>query len=228
MTANINELFYQYGYTNLNYVDIETVSKFNNKISKLISDESSWKRKYKFSKDLKHEVLKNEDIFYDFIFNNNFHDQINKITSQKLILTNVQVRVCYRGLSYMTWHRDTYISKNKVIGPFKPCFKLMVYPNLFNKKLREISVIPNSHSRLDFNFTHKYLSSFNYKTKHINNDNNRCLFIDTTILHKAVSSINNLPRPRIIYNFSTEETMKEFYKSDINQFYINKYKNYQN
>ena len=41
----------------------------------------------------------------------------------------------------MTWHRDTYMSNGKIIGPFKPCFKLMVYPDLYNLKSKEISLI---------------------------------------------------------------------------------------
>ena len=34
-----------------------------------------------------------------------------------------------------------------------------------------------------------------------------------------------LDKVSIIYNFSTEETIKNYYKSDLNQFYINTYKN---
>ena len=119
-----------------------------------------------------------------------------------------------------------YIYKNKkIIGPFMPCFKLMVYPNLYNKKSKEISLIKSSHNRLSFNYFHKYLSSFNLNKEDIYNDNYSCTLIDTTILHKAISSLSDIPRPRIIYNFSTEETIKNYYKSDLNQFYINTYKN---
>ena len=65
----------------------------------------------------------------------------------------------------MTWHRDTYKSKNKIIGPFMPCYKLMVYPDLYNIKSKEISLIESSHNRLNFTPYHKYLSSFNIKKK---------------------------------------------------------------
>ena len=65
----------------------------------------------------------------------------------------------------MTWHRDTYMSNGKIIGPFKPCFKLMVYPDLYNLKSKEISLIKSSHNRLDFNSYHKYFSSLNFKKK---------------------------------------------------------------
>ena len=88
----------------------------------------------------------------------------------------------------MTWHRDTYMSNGKIIGPFKPCFKLMVYPDLYNLKSKEISLIKSSHNRLDFNSYHKYFSSLNFK-KDIFSDNTNCIFIDTTILHKAISSL---------------------------------------
>ena len=128
----------------------------------------------------------------------------------------------------MTWHRDTYMSNGKIIGPFKPCFKLMVYPDLYNLKSKEISLIKSSHNRLDFNSYHKYFSSLNFKKKDIFSDNTNCIFIDTTILHKAISSLKNIPRPRIIYNFSTSETIDKFYKTELNKFYIDKYKTYLN
>ncbi len=228
MNSDINEKFYQDGFVNLQYSNINTIDAFNNRIQNLISEDEKWKTKYKQTKDFKFEFLKDEDIFYDFLFKNNFHNLINSISSKELFLTNIQLRVCYKGLSYMTWHRDTYLQNNKIIGPFKPCFKLMVYPDLYGISSREISLIPSSHNRLNFNLFHKYLSSLSLKTKHVNNNNNSCLLIDTTILHKAVSSLKNIARPRIIFNFSTEDTMKRFYKSDLNLHYISKYKKYLN
>ena len=67
MTSNIYEKFYQNGYYNLSYIDKKSSNNLNNRISHLILEESKWKKKYKFSKDLKHEFLKEEDVFYDFI-----------------------------------------------------------------------------------------------------------------------------------------------------------------
>lgn len=220
----MQENFYQNGYVKLDYTNINIVNSLNQRLLELISTQDYWLKKYKFTRDLKFDYLKFENIFFDLIFKNNFHIQINEITSKKLFLTNIQVRVCYKGLSYMTWHRDTYMSNNKIIGPFKPCFKLMVYPDLYNLRSKEISLIKSSHNRLDFNSYHKYFSSLNFKKKDIYSDNSNCIFIDTTILHKAISSLKNIPRPRIIYNFSTAETIEKFYKTELNKFYIDKYK----
>ena len=217
--------FYQNGYQKLKYQNHNIVKNLNKRLSEIINQEDYWKIKYKFTKDLKFEYLMYENIFFDFLFKNNFQKTINEITSKKLYLTNVLVRICLKGLSYMTWHRDTYIKKNKIIGPFMPCYKLMVYPNLYNKKSKEISLIKSSHNRLLFTSFHKYLSSFNPNKQDIYNDNDSCTLIDTTILHKAISSLSDLPRPRIIFNFSTEETINAFYNSELNQFYINRYKN---
>ena len=224
----MQENFYQNGYVKLDYTNSNIVNSLNQRLIELISTQDYWLKKYKFTRDLKFDYLKFENVFFDLIFKNNFHNKINEITSKKLFLTNIQVRVCYKGLSYMTWHRDTYMSNGKIIGPFKPCFKLMVYPDLYNLKSKEISLIKSSHNRLDFNSYHKYFSSLNFKKKDIFSDNTNCIFIDTTILHKAISSLKNIPRPRIIYNFSTSETIDKFYKTELNKFYIDKYKTYLN
>lgn len=224
----MQENFYQNGYVKLDYTNSNIVNSLNQRLIELISTQDYWLKKYKFTRDLKFDYLKFENVFFDLIFKNNFHNKINEITSEKLFLTNIQVRVCYKGLSYMTWHRDTYMSNGKIIGPFKPCFKLMVYPDLYNLKSKEISLIKSSHNRLDFNSYHKYFSSLNFKKKDIFSDNTNCIFIDTTILHKAISSLKNIPRPRIIYNFSTSETIDKFYKTELNKFYIDKYKTYLN
>ena len=224
----MQETFYQNGYVKLDYTNSNIVNSLNQRLIELISTQDYWLKKYKFTRDLKFDYLKFENVFFDLIFKNNFHNKINEITSKKLFLTNIQVRVCYKGLSYMTWHRDTYMSNGKIIGPFKPCFKLMVYPDLYNLKSKEISLIKSSHNRLDFNSYHKYFSSLNFKKKDIFSDNTNCIFIDTTILHKAISSLKNIPRPRIIYNFSTSETIDKFYKTELNKFYIDKYKTYLN
>ena len=228
MMLLMQENFYQNGYVKLDYTNSNIVNSLNQRLIELISTQDYWLKKYKFTRDLKFDYLKFENVFFDLIFKNNFHNKINEITSKKLFLTNIQVRVCYKGLSYMTWHRDTYMSNGKIIGPFKPCFKLMVYPDLYNLKSKEISLIKSSHNRLDFNSYHKYFSSLNFKKKDIFSDNTNCIFIDTTILHKAISSLKNIPRPRIIYNFSTSETIDKFYKTELNKFYIDKYKTYLN
>jgi hypothetical protein len=224
----MQENFYQNGYIELDYLNNDIINIFNKRLRDLISLEDQWKKKYKFTKDLKFEYLKTENIFFDYLFKNDFHNKINQITTKKLILTNIQVRTCFKGLSYMTWHRDTYRSKEKIIGPFMPCFKLMVYPDLYNIKSKEISLIAKSHNRLDFTYYHKYLSSFNPRKKNIFNNNNHCTLIDTTILHKAVSSLKDIARPRVIYNFSTIETIEKFYNSELNKFYIDKYNKYLN
>lgn len=228
MISTMHENFYQNGYINLRYCDIDVVNSLNQRLFDLITFNDYWRKKYKFTKDLKFDYLKSEDIFFDLIFKNKFHNIINELTSKNLFLTNIQVRVCFKGLSYMTWHRDTYLNENKIIGPFKPCFKLMVYPDLYNLKSKEISLIKSSHNRLEFKYYHKYLSSFSLKKEDIYNNNNTCIFIDTTILHKAISSLKNTPRPRVIYNFSTLETIEKFYNTDLNKFYIDKYKTYLN
>ena len=142
----MQENFYQNGYIELDYLNNDIINIFNKRLRDLISLEDQWKKKYKFTKDLKFEYLKAENIFFDYLFKNDFHNKINQITTKKLILTNIQVRTCFKGLSYMTWHRDTYRSKEKIIGPFMPCFKLMVYPNLYNIKSKEISLIAKSMS----------------------------------------------------------------------------------
>ena len=223
----MQEDFYQNGYVNLNYINKNTINAFNQRLRDLISDENLWKKKYKFTKDLKFEHLKIENIFYDLLFENDFQNKINQITSKELFLTNIQVRTCFKGLSYMTWHRDTYKSKNKIIGPFMPCYKLMVYPDLYNIKSKEISLIESSHNRLNFTPYHKYLSSFNIKKKDIYNGNTSCTLIDLQFYIKLYHH-EDIPRPRIIYNFSNIETIKNYYDTDLNRFYIDKYKKYLN
>ena len=81
----------------------------------------------------------------------------------------------------MTWHRDTYMSNGKIIGPFKPCFKLMVYPDLYNLKSKEISLIKSFIIDYHFNSYHLYFSSLNFiNFKDIFSDNTNCISIDTT------------------------------------------------
>ena len=84
MMLLMQENFYQNGYVKLDYTNSNIVNSLNQRLIELISTQDYWLKKYKFTRDLKFDYLKFENVFFDLIFKNNFHNKINEITSKKL------------------------------------------------------------------------------------------------------------------------------------------------
>ena len=223
-----SEFFYQKGYQEFRLDKLNfSQDLIRNKFKEVISDkkhDSKWLYKYKNTKDFELQSILDEPFLFDLLFKNELDKKINSLVNKKVFLTNIQYRICYKGLSYMTWHRDTYINKSKIIGPFLPCYKFLVFPKLFEEDSKEFSIITETHSRLNFSFIDKYFSSFKLNKKSFFCGNEYGVLMDTTTLHKAEQSLKDIPRPRIIYNFATQETIDKFYQNERSKTFIDIHK----
>ena len=67
MMLLMQENFYQNGYVKLDYTNSNIVNSLNQRLVELISTQDYWLKKYKFTRDLKFDYLKFENVFFDLI-----------------------------------------------------------------------------------------------------------------------------------------------------------------
>ena len=85
---------------------------------------------YKETYDLKNQSSLNE-LLIEFLFDQDIPNIINKISGREYVLGDLVLRKSKQIKSYMPWHRDTYLDKNKeLVGRVPPLLKIIFYPRL--------------------------------------------------------------------------------------------------
>lgn len=171
-----------------------------------------WQEKYKHTEDLTPRVYDYDDIFLDFLFDQNIPQFLNRITGFNLMLGDIALRRFYPGISYMSWHRDTHFYNGRQpVGRMPSVFKIIVYPTLGDKSSVQLKVSPGSQHRI---FRNKYIDRLQIlltPTASINSSDNQYLFFDSAMLHSVPSNVlQKKPAIRLFYNFCQESQLNQF------------------
>jgi len=156
--------FYFKGFTE---IEIKKTIFFNNLLNefralqtKNLLDNSDFKQSYPNTYDLTIDAKLNEKLI-KFLIHQKIPQLINKITGRDYVLGDLVLRKSYENNSYMPWHRDTYLDKEKyLVGRIPPLVKLIFYPKLEDTVNHELSILPGSSRRVFRNYYFDKLQKF--------------------------------------------------------------------
>lgn len=166
--------------------------------------------KYKNSKDLKPHVFSYDKSFVDILFSNDIPKLIKDLTGLDLYLAHVQLRISYRGSSYMIWHRDTHVYGGKVVGNIPPVHKLIFYPTVEGKAENKLKVSPGSHRRAFGNMFLDFFQLIFSKKKIIKSSDNQFLLFNTELFHHVTAEKNPRGSFRLIYSFAQKDQLVHY------------------
>jgi len=162
-----------------------------------LKDTFFWDAKYEGTLDLRPNVYDYDDVFLDFLFENNIPDKINDIIGHDLSLYHIQIRRTNSESSYMPWHRDSYFISGKQVGKIPPTYKLIYYPMFGKDKKCQLQLLKGSHHNwfphqksnefLSPGFSHYDKQLFNVLgVEEIFSGNDEAIFFDSSMLHNVI------------------------------------------
>jgi len=166
---------------------------------------------YKDTYDLKRDADLNEKLV-KFLFDQGIPHKIKALTGRNYILGDLVLRKSRQIKSYMPWHRDTYLDKNKnLVGRTPPLIKLIFYPRLEDSCSHELSILRGSSKRVFRSYVIDKLQRFFVKKTKIFQSNETCVLFDSAIIHSAIPSTKHSNGSfRLIYNFCDESQVDTF------------------
>jgi hypothetical protein len=171
----------------------------------------TWDKKYQNTVDIRPNVYDYDDVFVDFIKDNDLLKSVRRLSQRDMVPYHVQVRKSYPGPSYMDWHRDTYINQDgKVIGMSPGGLKIIFYPMCGNRSSSRLDLLKGTHichiknSAAD----HGIIQSGMFEKLTINSNDNKCVIFDVASLHRVVPDIDT-PSIRLIYSFVTRDQFND-------------------
>ena len=187
-------------------------------------DGFSWETKYPNTDDFRPSVYEYDSIFVDILFDNDIHNFIKDATHKDLCLAHIQLRRAFPGPSYMNWHRDTHFKNRAVISCSPPAYKIIFFPDIYDKRDKGISVVKGSHlchmvnqKESDFisagfsQFDKQIVESTMFEKVSLYSSKDRFAFFDTSILHAACESSDDTGSLRLIYNFVDKHQFDSIY-----------------
>lgn len=161
--------------------------------------------------DLKKDANLNEDLI-KFLFDQNIPSKIRALTGRDCVLGDLVLRKSRNVKSYMPWHRDTYLDKNrKLVGRTPPLIKLIFYPQLESSCSHELTVLKGSSRRIFQNYYIDTLQRYFVKHTKIFQSNDKCILFDSSIIHSAIASSKNSNGSfRLIFNFCDRNQVDDF------------------
>ena len=134
--------FFEKGFLILNFNNKSSLDKLLYFISKEVEnfnrgERSHWKQTFLGAFD-----MTNDELFVDFIKNNELENILNKIVNQEYLLADAKLRMWNPRAPYLSWHRDTSIENNgKIIGKIPPDINIFFYPKLNYKIIPQLHLI---------------------------------------------------------------------------------------
>ena len=199
-----------------------------------------WEMKYPNTEDFRPNVYEYDESFVNILFDNDIHKLIKDTTHKDLWLAHIQLRRVFPGSSYMNWHRDTHFKDGGVVSCSPPAYKLMFCPDVYDNKVPCTSLLKGTQichlvnqKSSDFissgfsQFDKQLLDSNMFEKATLSCSKNQFVFFDTSMLHAAEESRENLGSLRLIYVFVDREQFIEKYShkkehSDLNDIFQEK------
>tara|TARA_Y100000034_G_scaffold97443_1_gene118976 strand:- start:82 stop:768 length:687 start_codon:yes stop_codon:yes gene_type:complete len=197
----------------------------------------SWEEKYKGTLDLRPSVFGYDTCFVDFLFENNFHDDIRDLIGHDLVLSHVQIRKSNSKESYMPWHRDNYFISGREVGSIPPSHKIIYYPSFDGLEEPRLEVLAGSHlnwfpNQKENEFLMPGFSIYDRELfrvlmmQSIDCQQGKALFFNTSLMHNVVGDKNG-GSIRLIFSFVehyqfTEAMMNKEIHTDLRKIYLDK------
>lgn len=198
--------YYINGYIQKKFAPDEQLTKLLTVIRDLhegrVKSGFSLEEKYRYSKDLRPNVLEYDDCFIDILSSNTIPRLLKTITGFDLELLHIQLRISFPGESYMDWHRDNHIYRGNPQGNFPSVHKIIFYPQVNREAHPKIKVIPGSHRRQTDNKLLDYVQTKLYRPATIMSSDSEFLLFNTDMLHAVVPEPHEKGSFRLIYSFA--------------------------
>tara|TARA_Y100001978_G_C23560009_1_gene368806 strand:+ start:27 stop:659 length:633 start_codon:yes stop_codon:yes gene_type:complete len=186
----LQESFFKNGWCIVDPKSIDITDKTIKKLKSIERKDYILNKKNLGNLSLDQKAIKKYDVFKELSENYKMKHLIENITGRNLEISCFMQMLSIGQTNSLQWHRDSYISKNKCIGPIPNVIKIMLINNPIKKKDGPFEVISGSH-KIDINnrlfdlIIPKIL--FN-KRKTFNSGVNQCILFDGKLLHKRSAS----------------------------------------
>ena len=236
------KVFFKNGHVDLDISSSTSEKKVTEILSKFLHDDQLkegffWEEKYKGTKDLRPSTFEYDSCFIDFLFENNFHNDIRDLIGHDLTLSHVQIRKSSSKDSYMPWHRDNYYISGREVGVMPPSHKIIYYPSFGGPKNPRLEVLQGSHlnwfpNQLERDFLAPGFSVYDrelfriLKMGSIYSHDSKVLFFNTSLLHNVVGDTDD-GSIRLVYSFMedyqfTEAMKKKYIHTRLRELYLEK------
>ena len=202
---NLQYDFFKNGWCWLNPDSINITKKIRKDLKKISTKDMIKNKKNAGSLSLDQNSIKNYKVFQELENNKLMYETVSNITGRNITLSCFMHMLSIGKTKELIWHRDSYIRKNKFIGPIPSVIKLIIFNTKVSKKDGPFELISGSHS-LDFSnkVFDKLLPLFLFTKKvSFRCQYGSCVLFDGRLLHKRASSNKNGFRSATIISFNS-------------------------
>ena len=203
------EVFFINGYYVLKFRETDVYKNFIKVCTDLFNSNEvkDWKDSYKNTKDFVYRPDLFNDIFLNFLQDQDIVKKINHLTKQDLFLEDLYIRKVFPSKNSYTGlfhHRDTHFYNSKIrTGRFPPIYKLIFYFQNTVNNVPQLAIVPGSQLNFRKNLLLDKIFGYFSKDFVISSNNKQCIFFNTMMQHNVIPNkdILNGPQMRIFYNF---------------------------
>ena len=189
----LQEFFFKNGWCIVNPESLDITNETTKKLRDIERKDYILNKKNLGNLSLDQKAIKKYEVFKELSENYKMKNLIENITGRNLEISCFMQMLSIGQTKSLQWHRDSYISKNKCIGPIPNVIKIMLINNPIKKKDGPLEVISGSH-KLDINnrlFDLIIPRIFCNKKKTFLSEGNQCIIFDGKLLHKRSASNQN-------------------------------------
>lgn len=189
-----------------------------------LPEKFSWEQKMPNVFHLRPNVYEYNDVFLDFLFDNDIDVALENLTGKRLHLCHAQVVIQTPGPPHQDWHRDSYqYGSDPFVGAFPAVVKVNFYPQFGSPEPR-LKFIRGSHkcTANDPRFDNMLINK--YENEVLQSSNDQVLMFESSMLHGVIPDTDPLGSIRVMYSFSMEhEYTKRFANKEGHRLLHNKY-----
>ena len=183
-----------------------------------------FENKYEATEDLRPEAYNYDDSVIDVLIESGVHKKMIDIFGYELFLSQVQIRISHHeyqnDLSYMPWHRDTYLYEDgKVIGNVPPVKKIIYYPKFDNIKNDCLMFAAGSHLNIKHNKQEDLAQLNTSPIIKVPASTNKFFIFNTDALHNAIPPQNER-QARVVYSFCPIGQVDHHKNHDLHKTYL--------
>jgi len=213
---NNEEVFFINGFSILKFIETDIYKNFIKVCKELFNSNeiNHWKDSYTNTKDFACRPDQFNDIFLNFLRDQDIVKKINYLTKQDLYLEDLYIRKVFpskKSYTGLFHHRDTHFYNSKIrTGRFPPIYKLIFYFQNTASEVPQLAVVPGSQLNFKKNLLIDKISGYFSKDFVVSSNNKQCVFFNTMIQHNVIPNrdILNGPQMRVFYNFCTRSQLK--------------------